>query len=187
MTLSYKYFDSPVGKLKLVASETGLIAILWENDNPRRVPLADLVEDDHQIILVETERQLKQYFAGERNEFSIPLDMRGTPFQQDVWRALQAIPFGATLSYGEIAKQLGRPAASRAVGAANGRNPISIVVPCHRVIGSTGKLTGFAGGLAAKARLLHLEDAHRFPGCPGLVPNGGNGDDCKSGSPPHLT
>jgi methylated-DNA-[protein]-cysteine S-methyltransferase len=157
MSLSYKYFASPVGKLKLVASETGLIAILWENDNPRRVRLTDLVEDNNQSILVETERQLKEYFAGKRNAFAIPLDMRGTAFQKNVWRALQAIPFGKTLTYGEIAKQLGRPTSSRAVGAANGRNPVSIVVPCHRVIGSTGKLTGFAGGLDTKAHLLTLE------------------------------
>jgi methylated-DNA-[protein]-cysteine S-methyltransferase len=157
MSLAYKYVASPVGKLKLVASETGLIAILWENDNPRRVRLTDLVEDNNQGILVETERQLNEYFAGKRDEFAIPLDMRGTAFQKDVWRALQAIPFGKTRSYGEIAKQVGRPTSSRAVGAANGRNPISIVVPCHRVVGSSGKLTGFAGGLEAKAHLLNLE------------------------------
>jgi methylated-DNA-[protein]-cysteine S-methyltransferase len=157
MSLAYKYVASPVRKLKLVASETGLIAILWENDNPRRVRLADLVEDNNQGILVETERQLNEYFAGKRDEFSIPLDMRGTAFQKNVWRALQAIPFGKTRSYGEIANQVGRPTASRAVGAANGRNPISIVVPCHRVVGSSGKLTGFAGGLEAKAHLLNLE------------------------------
>lgn len=157
MSLCYKHFASPVGKLKLVASEIGLIAILWENDNPRRVPLKDMVEANEQSILVETERQLKEYFAGERDAFSIPLDLRGTAFQKDVWRALQAIPFGETLSYGEIAKRLGRPTASRAVGAANRRNPISIVVPCHRVIGSSGKLTGFAGGIDAKAHLLNLE------------------------------
>ena len=157
MSLSYKYFASPVGKLKLVASETGLIAILWENDTPRRVPLTDLVEDVHQEILVETGRQLSEYFAGKRDTFSIPLDMRGTAFQKNVWEALQTIPFGKTLSYGQIAKQLGRPTASRAVGAANGRNPLSIVVPCHRVVGASGKLTGFAGGLEAKALLLQLE------------------------------
>jgi methylated-DNA-[protein]-cysteine S-methyltransferase len=162
MKLSYKYFASPVGKLTLVASETGLVAVLWENDNPRRVPLTDLVEDDNQHILIEAERQLTEYFAGQRSSFSLPLDMRGTAFQKDVWRALQAIPFGTTLSYGEIANKLGKPTASRAVGAANGRNPISIVVPCHRVIGSTGKLTGFAGGLDAKAHLLSLEKADLF-------------------------
>ena len=157
MSLSYKYFASPVGQLKLVASATGLLAILWENDNPKRVLLADLAEDIHQQILVETERQLIEYFAGKRDTFDIPLDMRGTAFQKNVWQALQTIPFGRTLSYGQIAKQLGRPTASRAVGAANGRNPISIVVPCHRVIGASGKLTGFAGGLEAKAHLLRLE------------------------------
>jgi methylated-DNA-[protein]-cysteine S-methyltransferase len=162
MNLSYKYFASPVGELKFVASATGLIAILWKNDNPRRVPLKDLVEDNDQPILIETERQLKEYFAGKRDAFSIPLDMRGTAFQKDVWRALMAIPFGKTLSYGQIAKQLGRPMASRAVGAANGRNPISIIVPCHRVIGSSGKLTGFAGGLDVKAHLLNLETSAAF-------------------------
>jgi methylated-DNA-[protein]-cysteine S-methyltransferase len=158
MSLSYKFIASPVGKLKLVASGTGLIAILWENDKPRRVPLTNLVEDNHHPILIETKLQLKQYFAGQRDTFSIPLDMRGTPFQKEVWHALRAIPFGKTLTYSEIARQLGRPTASRAVGAANGRNPVSIVVPCHRVIGSTGKLTGFAGGLDVKARLLNLEN-----------------------------
>jgi len=100
---------------------------------------------------------LRAYFAGEREAFTVPLDFQGTPFQKQVWAALLTIPFGETRSYGEIARQIGRPGASRAVGAANGRNPISIIAPCHRVIGSTGKLTGFAGGLAAKARLLGLE------------------------------
>jgi methylated-DNA-[protein]-cysteine S-methyltransferase len=159
MSLSYKFFDSPVGKLKLVASEDGLVAVLWQNDNPTRVRLGDLEKKEDHAVLVETERQLNEYFAGKRSEFSVPLDMRGTAFQKDVWRALLAIPFGKTLSYGEIANQLGRPRASRAVGAANGRNPVSILVPCHRVIGSSGKLTGFAGGLEVKARLLGLESA----------------------------
>jgi methylated-DNA-[protein]-cysteine S-methyltransferase len=157
MSLAYKIMDSPVGKLKLVASEKGLVAILWENDRPQRVPLADLVEDPAQQVLVETERQLGEYFEGKRREFSLPLDMRGTRFQRDVWEALLGIPFGETRSYGELAKLLGNPSASRAVGAANGRNPISIVVPCHRVIGSSGKLTGFAGGLEVKALLLGIE------------------------------
>jgi methylated-DNA-[protein]-cysteine S-methyltransferase len=161
MSLAYKIMDSPVGKLKLVASEKGLVAILWENDKPRRVPLADLVEDSTQNVLVETERQLGEYFAGKRQPFSLPLDMRGTPFQKDVWEALLGIPFGETRSYGQLATQLGNPTASRAVGAANGRNPISIVVPCHRVIGASGKLTGFAGGLDVKARLLEIENAEK--------------------------
>ena len=114
-------------------------------------------EDPHHPILVETERQLAEYFAGTRRAFSVALDFVGTPFQQKVWRALLDIPFGETRSYGELARQLGRPKASRAVGAANGKNPISIIGPCHRVVGSSGKLTGYAGGLAAKQYLLSLE------------------------------
>jgi methylated-DNA-[protein]-cysteine S-methyltransferase len=158
MSLFYKFIDSPVGQLKLVASEKGLVAILWHNDKPSRVPLTELIEDPSHSILTRTEQQLREYFAGTRKVFNLPLDMRGTTFQKNVWDALLAIPFGQTRSYGELAKQLGAPSASRAVGAANGRNPLSIVVPCHRVIGSSGKLTGFAGGLETKARLLGLEN-----------------------------
>jgi methylated-DNA-[protein]-cysteine S-methyltransferase len=157
MSLAYKTMDSPVGKLKLVASERGLVAILWENDKPNRVRLGDMVASNTDAILMQTEMQLAEYFAGKRQDFSVALDMRGTAFQQQVWEQLLAIPFGATKSYGQLAKQIGKPEAVRAVGAANGRNPISILVPCHRVIGSSGKLTGFAGGLDVKARLLELE------------------------------
>jgi methylated-DNA-[protein]-cysteine S-methyltransferase len=157
MGLAHKMMESPIGKLKLVASDKGLVAILWEKDSPRRVRLSDLVANDQHPVLVETEQQLGEYFAGKRKTFSIALDMRGTRFQKDVWEALLAIPFGETRSYGQLAKQLGNPRATRAVGAANGKNPVSIIVPCHRVIGSSGKLTGFAGGLEAKARLLSLE------------------------------
>ena len=157
MCFAYKYVASPVGRLKLVASEAGLAAVLWENSDPTRVPLPQMQEDGRHGLLAETERQLRDYIAGERTTFKLPLDLRGTPFQQEVWRALQAIPFGATLIYGELAHRLGKPGASRAVGAANGRNPISIIVPCHRVVGSTGKLTGFAGGMDAKEYLLRLE------------------------------
>lgn len=157
MSLAYKAMASPIGELKLVASDMGLVAILWENDNPRRVRLSELIADERHPVLVETERQLREYFAGKRKAFSVALDMRGTRFQKDVWEQLLAIPFGETRSYGELAKQLGNPRATRAVGAANGRNPVSIIVPCHRVIGASGKLTGFAGGLDAKAHLLGLE------------------------------
>lgn len=152
-----KIIDSPVGRLTLVASEQGLVAILWENDNPRRVPLGEVVETDGHAVLLETERQLREYFAGRRREFALPLHFRGTEFQRQVWSALLTIPYGQTRSYAEIARQIDCPAAVRAVGAANGRNPLSIVAPCHRVIGSNGKLTGFAGGLEAKAQLLSLE------------------------------
>jgi methylated-DNA-[protein]-cysteine S-methyltransferase len=158
MSLAFKTIDSPVGKLKLVASDKGLVAILWKNDKPHRVRLSELVADDKHPILLQTERQLSEYFAGKRRSFSLALDIRGTSFQKNVWEALLAIPFGETRSYGQLAKQLGNPNATRAVGAANGRNPISIIVPCHRVIGSSGKLTGFAGGLDVKAHLLNLED-----------------------------
>lgn len=157
MSLAYKKINSPVGKLTLVASDKGLVAVLWENDKPTRVRLAELVEKGSDWVLLEAERQLKEYFAGKRRSFSVPLDMRGTRFQKSVWQALLAIPFGQTRSYGQLAKQLGNPEAARAVGAANGKNPISIIVPCHRVIGSSGKLTGFAGGLETKERLLNME------------------------------
>jgi methylated-DNA-[protein]-cysteine S-methyltransferase len=157
MSLAYKIIESPVGKLKLVASDQALVAVLWEKDGPRRVPLSELVADDRHPVLVKAKRQLDEYFSGKRKKFSVALEMRGTPFQKDVWEALIAIPFGETRSYGQLAKQLGNPRATRAVGAANGRNPVSIIVPCHRVIGSSGKLTGFAGGLAVKAQLLNLE------------------------------
>jgi methylated-DNA-[protein]-cysteine S-methyltransferase len=153
----YKFTSTPVGQLTLVASDRGLAAVLWENDRAGRVPLTLHDEDPAHPTLLAAERQLAEYFAGERRQFDVPFDMRGTPFQRAVWEALLSIPFGETRSYGEIAAQLGRPGAARAVGAANGRNPLSIVAPCHRVIGSTGKLTGFAGGVEVKAALLALE------------------------------
>ncbi|HEY4307566.1 MAG TPA: methylated-DNA--[protein]-cysteine S-methyltransferase [Gemmatimonadaceae bacterium] len=153
----FKIVPSPIGALKLVASERGLAAILWEDDDPRRVRIDGAVEDENDPILLEAQTQLDEYFARKRTTFTLDLDFRGTPFQREVWSELLAIPFGETRTYGEIAADLGRPNASRAVGAANGRNPIAIIAPCHRVVGSTGALTGFAGGLAAKAYLLNLE------------------------------
>jgi methylated-DNA-[protein]-cysteine S-methyltransferase len=154
---AYKVVPSPVGELKLVASDKGLVAILWENDDPDRVRLGAMTEQPDHPILLETERQLGDYFTGRLKAFRVPLDFNGTDFQKSVWAALLTIPFGETRSYGEIARQIGRPSASRAVGAANGRNPISIIAPCHRVIGSNGALTGFAGGLIAKEHLLGIE------------------------------
>jgi methylated-DNA-[protein]-cysteine S-methyltransferase len=157
MSLSYKFVDSPIGRLKLVASKQGLVAIFWEKDNPRRVRLEELIENAHHPILLQTEGELQEYFARKRKRFNVPLDMRGTVFQKQVWEALLGIPFGETRSYGQLAVQLGNPRATRAVGAANGRNPVAIIAPCHRVIGFSGKLAGFAGGLEAKAHLLNLE------------------------------
>jgi methylated-DNA-[protein]-cysteine S-methyltransferase len=163
MPYFYKIISSPVGALKLVASGQGLAAILWEHDDPKRVRLSPLQEDKCHPVLLATERQLKAYFANDLERFSVPLDFSGTEFQQKVWRALLTIPFGETRSYGQIAGQIGRPKAGRAVGAAIGKNPLSIIAPCHRVIGANGKLTGFAGGLEIKASLLGLERESREP------------------------
>lgn len=160
MDYFHRYVPSPVGRLKLVASDRGLVAVLWENDDPRRVRLGPSIEQPDHPILIESDLQLAEYFAGERRAFTVPLDFLGTDFQKRIWGALLTIPFGETRSYGEIARQIGRPSASRAVGAANGRNPISIIAPCHRVLGSNGALTGFAGGLAAKDHLLGHERRH---------------------------
>jgi methylated-DNA-[protein]-cysteine S-methyltransferase len=159
---AYKLFVSPVGMLKLVAGSDGLAAILWENERPKRVPLGQLDEDLAHPILQKAETQLGEYFSGARREFSVPLDLRGTEFQKKVWRALLTVPFGQTRSYGEIARQIGNPNGSRAVGAANGRNPVSIIVPCHRAIGANGSLTGFAGGLETKRFLLALEHDGKY-------------------------
>jgi methylated-DNA-[protein]-cysteine S-methyltransferase len=148
---------SPVGQLTLVGSDRGLAAVLWEDDDPSRVRLGDIKEDANHPVLRRAQQQLEEYFAHKRRKFTIKLDPAGTDFQTRVWNALRTIPFGETRSYGQIAKQIGSQTAVRAVGAANGANPLSIVVPCHRVIGANGKLTGFAGGLKVKARLLALE------------------------------
>lgn len=157
MSLVETAFPSPVGELTLVASDAGLVAILWEGDDPARVRLASRERQGDHPILAQTVAQLSAYFAGGYREFSVPLDFRGTDFQQKVWVALLAIPFGETRSYGDIARAIGHPTASRAVGAANGRNPISIIAPCHRVVGASGALTGFAGGVEVKRWLLDFE------------------------------
>lgn len=157
MTLACKEMESPVGRLKLVASPDALVAVLWERERPNRVRLAALTLDLHHPILIESERQLKEYFTGTRIAFDLPLEPNGSEFQRKVWRALREIPFGQTRSYLEVARSVGSAAAVRAVGAANGRNPLAIVVPCHRVVGADGSLTGFAGGVDVKAKLLAFE------------------------------
>lgn len=159
LQIHYAWIPSPVGGLKLVARGEALAAILWEQDSPRRVPFGEMEERRDNPALIETGRQLGEYFRGERRRFELPLDFAGTDFQKQVWQALLTIPYGETRSYSQIARQIGSPDAVRAVGAANGRNPISIVAPCHRVIGASGALTGFAGGLEAKRYLLGLESA----------------------------
>lgn len=157
MKTSFKKMLTPVGELTLVATDVGMAAILWEDDDPKRVRVQAFEQNDQHPLLLQCERQLTEYFAGKRREFSLPLDMLGTDFQKSVWQRLLAIPYGETRSYGQLATELGNPKAMRAVGAANGKNPLSIIVPCHRVIGASGKLTGFAGGLEVKERLLRLE------------------------------
>jgi methylated-DNA-[protein]-cysteine S-methyltransferase len=154
----FKIIESPVGKLTLVTSDHGLRAILWENDDPKRVPVTPLSEKTDHPLLLETEQQLTDYFKGQRKEFSVTLDFVGTDFQKQVWEALLKIPYGETRTYLQIATQLENPKAVRAVGAANGKNPVSIMAPCHRVIGSSGSLTGFAGGIENKLFLLKLEN-----------------------------
>ncbi len=157
MSYYYKITTTPVGVLTLIASDRGLAAILWQDDSPRRIRLDPRVENADHPLLLQAEQQLQEYFAGTRQRFDLPLDFAGTEFQRKVWAALVSIPFGETRSYKQIAEQIGHPSAMRAVGAANGRNPVSIIAPCHRVIGANGKLTGFAGGLDIKAFLLSLE------------------------------
>ncbi|MGU9856406.1 methylated-DNA--[protein]-cysteine S-methyltransferase [Pseudomonas sp. LF245] len=157
MPYEYTLMPSPVGQLTLVARNGKLSAILWETERANRVRLGELHEANDSPVLLEAQRQLQEYFAGTRNQFTLELDFTGTDFQKQVWQALLTIPFGETRSYSQIAQQIGNPKAVRAVGAANGRNPISIIAPCHRVIGASGELTGFAGGLQAKQYLLALE------------------------------
>jgi methylated-DNA-[protein]-cysteine S-methyltransferase len=148
-----------VGDLRLFASDAGLAAVLWREDPGLHLPSGAIVQCGEHPVLSETERQLREYFGGERRVFELRLDFHGTDFQKMAWSALLAIPYGETRTYAQMAQLIGRPTAVRAVGAANGRNPISIVAPCHRVIGSNGTLTGFGGGLENKAKLLALESA----------------------------
>jgi methylated-DNA-[protein]-cysteine S-methyltransferase len=153
---------TPVGDLVLVADESSLRAVVWPGDDAARVAgatdlvLGEVAASDHPVLSRVVE-QLTEYFDGERMEFDLPLDPAGTPFQLAAWQVLRTIPYGSTMTYGEQAVRLGDRGKARAVGAANGRNPLSIVVPCHRVIGSNGHLTGFGGGLGSKAWLLDHE------------------------------
>lgn len=151
----YCYFDTPIGELLLAGEADSLSMIGFPKGSMRRDPEADWIYNEAPFENVRS--QLAEYFAGERKEFDLPLSLSGTEFQVLVLEALQQIPYGETKSYGAVAKQIGRPKAMRAVGAANGRNPIPIIVPCHRVIGTSGDLTGFGGGLDTKAALLRLE------------------------------
>lgn len=148
-----------MGRLTLAATERGLAAVVWDGDDPRRVPLGPATAQPDHPVLREAMLQLDDHFAGTRRAFDLPLDLHGTDVQRRVWAELLLIPYGETRSYGWIARAFGDPNLMRAVGAANGRNPVSIVAPCHRVVGAGGQLTGFAGGLAAKRFLLGHEGA----------------------------
>ena len=148
-------FASPIGTIQLRGTDAALTGVFMEKHRHEPARPAGAVRDDGPLRAAR--RELEEYFAGERREFSVALAPVGTPFQQQVWQALRAIPYGETISYGELARRIGNPRAVRAVGLANGRNPISVIVPCHRVIGADGTLTGYGGGLERKRFLLALE------------------------------
>ena len=154
----YCYLDTPIGDLLLAGDEEGLSLVGFPEGSMRRDPDPDWIYNEKPFA--DARQQLSEYFDGERKEFDLPLHLSGTEFQLLVLEELKKIPYGETTSYGDIAKRIGRPNAMRAVGAANGRNPIPIIVPCHRVIGATGDLTGFGGGLGTKEALLRLEAEH---------------------------
>jgi methylated-DNA-[protein]-cysteine S-methyltransferase len=157
--LYYWVMKSPVGRLLLVGNGLSLIQLSFlDGRHPVKM---DPNWTYSKVSLQKPIQQLQEYFSGKRKSFNIKLSPSGTPFQQQVWSALRSIPYGKTVSYGEIAQAIGKPQASRAVGAANGKNPISIIVPCHRVIGSSGKLVGYGGGLPNKATLLTLEKSYK--------------------------
>ncbi len=155
MKTIYTEMPSPLGVVTIQANSQGVLGIWFETCTTKPELLG--VRDDFHPILTDTIEQLEEYFSGLRNEFELPLAARGTEFQNQVWQALTTIPYGETWSYQDLADAIGNPKAVRAVGMANGKNPISIVVPCHRVIGKNGKLTGYAGGVDRKQRLLALE------------------------------
>jgi methylated-DNA-[protein]-cysteine S-methyltransferase len=161
----YCYLDTPIGELLLAGDDDALCLVSFPEGAMRRDPDPDWIYNEKPFSAAR--QQLAEYFAGERREFDLPLKLSGTEFQMSVLQALQQIPYGETTSYADIAERIGRPKAVRAVGAANGRNPVPIIVPCHRVIGSHGDLTGFGGGLDTKEALLRLEAEHsQFPNVP---------------------
>jgi methylated-DNA-[protein]-cysteine S-methyltransferase len=161
--MNYCYLDTPIGKLLLAGHEEGVHRITFPTKgkpDEAAQPEPGWIESTRGP-LKEAVQQLKEYFKGDRIEFDLPLAPEGTPFQKSVWRNLCDIPYGETISYGELARRVGNPKASRAVGAANGSNPLPIVVPCHRVIGASGKMTGFGGGIPVKEALLALESKQK--------------------------
>jgi O-6-methylguanine DNA methyltransferase len=165
MSLYYATMDSPSGPLMLVATPTGLCRVGLPGEG--RAALEEWLArwigpeplEENPPALAAAVAQLREYFSRLRREFDLPLDLRGTPFQQQVWEELRKVPYGQTVSYGELARRVGRPAAARAVGQAVGANPVPIIIPCHRVVGADGSLVGYGGGLEVKSALLRLEGA----------------------------
>ena len=153
----FDYYDSPLGQMLLVASDTALTGLHFVDEKYYPGVAAEWQRAPNAKMIMRARMQLDEYFAGTRTEFALLVEPEGTAFQRVVWRALQEIPYGTTINYGTLARRIGKPSASRAVGAANGHNPISIIIPCHRVIGANGDLTGYAGGMARKEALLRLE------------------------------
>ena len=154
-TIWYDELPTPIGELRLVADTQGLREVWFDGGRHQKAPAPHWTRDADRLAFARV--QLEEYFAGTRQAFALPLHPLGTPFQLAVWQELARIPYGATISYGELARRIGQPQAMRAVGAANGRNPLPIVLPCHRVIGADGSLTGFGGGLPTKRFLLAME------------------------------
>ncbi|MEK7832126.1 MAG: methylated-DNA--[protein]-cysteine S-methyltransferase [Acidobacteriota bacterium] len=161
MTIFYTQIESPIERILITSDGESLTGLHMVEHRHYEVLTDDWKLDDAVKPFAETRKQMAAYFAGELTEFDLPLAMHGTEFQQQVWQELRSIPFGVTISYGQLAQRVGNPNSSRAVGAANGRNPISIIIPCHRVIGSNGKLTGYGGGMERKEWLLAHESKRR--------------------------
>jgi methylated-DNA-[protein]-cysteine S-methyltransferase len=155
--ISYDYFTSPQGRMLLVADDKALTAVCFVGQKYAPRVAADWKRDGAHALLRQAKRELAEYFAGGRTRFSVRLAPHGTPFQRSVWKAIAGVGFGKTIAYAELARRAGRPGSARAAGAATGRNPIGVIVPCHRIVGSNGSLTGYAGGLAKKRALLALE------------------------------
>ena len=171
----YTTMKSPIGELLLAGDGQALTGLFMQEHRHGPVGTDGWTRTDDDPVLAEAAKQLREYFNGERQTFTVPLNASGTAFQKTVWAALCDIPYGTTISYGELARRVGNAAASRAVGLANGRNPISIIVPCHRVVGSNGSLTGYGGGLERKQALLALEEEHSAPAFELTPANGGRG------------
>lgn len=159
MSSYFTFFDSPLGRIKLISNGKSITGLYFENEKHDVVDVNDAVRDDGVKPFALAKDELRKYFAGELRNFTVPFEFDGTEFQCAVWMELTNIPYGKTISYGEQAKRIGRPKAFRAVGMANGKNPISVIVPCHRVVGADGSLTGYGGGMALKEALLKLESS----------------------------